>query len=181
MILTLKTIAYDADKDAFYSPDHRSFMWPQKGIVVRECQMCETKKLDTNCGCGIHTSPNPECLREYARYPNSIFVLLSTYTWFSVWTSPKDIPNCYVARAYAVQPVGIVSTPAIGKNSSLIGQRLLSAIRANKYFDVPLFSYKIAKHMIETTWVNNKDLAFSPYEPWSMCQHLLQQETYHAE
>ena len=160
-LLTLKTIAYNSTDDVLYSPSHRDFAW-SKGVIARACPRCEIDSCDPNCTCGIYTSPNPETLKEYAKYAGSIHVLMNTFGWVDMWTAPRDILDgrAVVMRSWGTEIIGIV---AVDREKEQL--RALTMLRAAEIFEVAVFPWVMVKKMIQVSWRNMPGLIIhDPYD-----------------
>lgn len=158
-LLSLKAIAFDTERRGFYSPSHRDFLWT-KDVVVASCNRCANPdQFNPDCTHGIYSSPNVEALAEYATYKNSVLALMQCFGWIDIWTGPHDIPDAYILRSWGVQILGVIGESAPG--IPLSGQRQLSAINANRLFDVPTYTFTLAKGMIALTW---KNIKIHPYK-----------------
>lgn len=161
-ILSMKALSWRQDKLGFFSPQRGAFQWP-KGVVASECRrgICGMHKYNSDCTCGLYSSPNPKALDEYAKYPSTVFVLLNLYGWLDCWTGPKDLPHTYVARSWGAQIVGIVGTMTDGSPLKLEPHRYQSALLGFEHYGVKMYPWEVAKDMIQMTWVDQ--LGFSPY------------------
>ena len=162
-LLSMKAVAWREDLGGgFFSPQRKSFVWSE-GIVARACTSCPDDKVNPNCTCGLYSSPNPEALPEYAKYPSCCFVLLENYGWADIWTGPRDLPNTYVLRSWGAQIVGVVGTLQDGP-LSLEPHRFQTALLGVEKYNVKLFNWNVAKKMIEYTWMYSPDVGFSPFD-----------------
>ena len=160
--LFLKTLVWNEQTKGFCSPTHHDFVWP-KGIVARYCAKCETDNFNPECTCGIYGSPHPNTLVEYAKYKNSVFVLMNSYGWMDVWTGPSDLPNTYITRSWGAQIIGIVGTMIKDHPFALSPQRLQVALLGVDYYQVEVLSWSVAKDMIAITWEQHMSLCKYPY------------------
>jgi len=171
LLLSLKAVAFDVDRNGFYSPSQCDFVWP-RGVVERQCDTCNPREFDPGCHCGIYSSPNPEILTEYAKFSNTVYVLLNLYGWIDLWTGPADISDTFVIRSWGAKIIGVLATTADPKPRKLPAQRQLSAILGVDYYGVDLMSWLQVKEMITITWENHKTLldGHSPFkkEPWEI-------------
>lgn len=160
-LLTLKTIAYNPVDDTLYSPSHTGFAW-SKGIIARACHRCDTDAFNPDCTCGVYGSPNVEALKEYAKYVNSIHVVMNTYGWVDIWSAPRDIlgGGGLITRAWGTQIVGVVHVDAHTNP-----QRAITMLRAAELFEVPVWPLVMVKALIQASWKRIEGLVVKdPYD-----------------
>jgi hypothetical protein len=164
--LFLKTIAFDVNRNGFYSPSQDGFLWP-KDIAIAQCVKCaKIGTIDPECACGLYGSPNPETLVEYHKFPNSIVVILAAFGRFVIHWGPRGLEQFYVVRARGARIVGIVLSDLV-TGYNVQGQRIWSAIQAMNYYDVEGKNIETAKNMIRQSWLR-WEKPFDPYIPYQV-------------
>lgn len=158
MFLSLKTIAFDSNRNGFYSPTMSNFLWPMgDNIVESGCEHAEkVGMLGEDCHCGIWSSPNEDALDEYAKYPNSVLLFLNTHGRSIVWPGPFDIPNTHVLRSWGIRIIGVIREIKQGEKNA---ERILSMAYAREYFspdgNTPLEVWELAdaQRLIQQNWI----------------------------
>jgi hypothetical protein len=161
-LYSLKALVFRPGK-GFFSPSQKDFIWP-RGLVVSKCTLgCRDNKIfNPNCSCGIHTSPNPAMLEDYAREKNSVYVLMRLYGWNGIWPGPKEHPEVRVVKSWGAQIMGVVATTT--ESMILSPQRQFSAIKGSEFYEVTLYSWTMARKLIAVSW-NRDTQSGNPYLP----------------
>jgi len=169
-LLTFKSIAWDERRKGFYSPSHPEYLW-DNGIAIRDCvRGCQGRQYDADCRCGIYTSPNWDALDEYAKYPNSIHVLMEIYGWLEIWPGPeRDLPDAFILRSWGTKIKAIINTTPEGE--VVLPQRWNTALLMAERMKKPIFPWHMTKTLVEINWKSIFDI--SPYKPLTHVEKLL--------
>lgn len=154
-LLSLKSIAYDAQLREFFSPSHKDYMW-RGDIMVAQCEECAPNgDIGLDHTCGIYSSPNPSAIKEYHIFPNSVMVLLNLYGTVDIWPGPSDLAWTYICRSWAARPVAVV-TPWQGKGDTV-------SCLAAEQLGLIAIPWAVTKEMIRKTWARYCQIVQDPF------------------